>query len=132
MTDLFENDLFSNIEVSTVRPPLGGVPEAALKSFSWGTKELKAIDQPSAHNRPGWRDALMVSTSLQEIGDRTQRPTTEIVVSQEINGELYVGVDGLDHSFLVAELKAQGYALESSKILSLNSEFHVERFARRS
>jgi len=137
MDSMFDdNDLFGDIEIATSRPPIDGVPEAAYPpAVSWSTKTLEAIGLPSAKGRSGWMEDLTSSTTLEEIRNRSERPMTEHLVSQEIDGQLRTGVDGLDHTALVRELNDQGYTLTSSTPLfatKTDAEFLIERFDRRS
>jgi hypothetical protein len=129
-----DRNIFGDIEVEAMHPPINGVPSAAFGGVSWGTKELSEIGLPSPYGRRGWMDDLRHSVSLAEIRDRTERPQTEHLVSQEIEGVLSTGVDALDHAALVLELENQGYTLTSSDTLmatKATAVFLVERFDRR-
>jgi hypothetical protein len=135
MDSMFDdNDIFGDIEIATSRPPIDGVPEAAYPpAVSWSTKTLAAIGLPSARGRTGWMEDLTSSTTLEAIRNRTERPRTEHLVSQEIDGQLRTGVDGLDHSELVRELEDQGYTITQSTTLfavTNDTEFLIERFDR--
>lgn len=124
-----DHNMFEDIALidDVLHPPIGGVPAAALSSVSWGTHHLKLIGQPPIDGRSGWKRELKVKITLEEIRNRDNRPVTEHLVSQEINGKLVTGYGLLDHDELVEALSDQGYELKGTNTIK---DFRVERFSR--
>lgn len=109
MTDSF--NLFADIELDEVPPPLAGVPAEAFRMVGWGTELLKKIGQPPAHGRAGWIDKLKFGMSIEEIRDRAERPSMQYLVSIDVDGRLSTGFSLLDYNAVARELVAQGYEL---------------------
>lgn len=135
---LFEN---VNDEVPLASAPLGGVPREVIAGVLWTRANVAKIGVAHINDpkrriykigkrtirlgiakvdpRPRWKEELKVGVTIDEIRKRSERPSTECLVTQVIDGEaIWTGFNRLDHDAVTAELVAQGYMLVSTDTLT--------------
>lgn len=124
-------NLFADIDVEPLEAhaPVGGISDEMFNSISWTRANLTRIGQPDMDGQKGWASKLKrATTSIPLFARRTERPHSEYLVSQKLNGEWRTGMSELDHAALVVELERQGYERRRKDYLA---GFLVEHYVHR-